>query len=215
MGSSLNDFDTHIRLAHFHQCRGDYQHANDEMNLAREISNISQTALDDMIVNLHEIKWSLLRGQIHPAEKWLKSIGLVNHDNYEKLYGYPKLIAVSTQLISARLNLVQGQLMNSPDKLNLAIRKLDLLIPELIENSLVEKQIEAYILSAFSYHAMGKFDAMITSLKNALRLSEPEGFRQTFIDEGIPMARLLSQYLAATKQIKFQDDFPSRSFVAD
>lgn len=215
MSSPLNDFDTHIRLAHLFHCKADYRHANEEINLARELSSKSQATLDDMIVNLTEVKWSLLRGQILPAQKWLQSIGLTDHSNFDKLNGYPKPIAVSAQLICARLNLVQGQLTNNPEKVALAAGELDQIIRELIDGNLGERLIEAYILSAFTSHELRKTNEMISSLKNALKLAETEEFRQVFIDEGIPMSRLLSLYLTVIKQNKTPEDLLTRGFVAD
>ena len=215
LNSALNNFDTCIHLANLYHCKANYQRANDELNNARKVSTISQATLDDTIVYMYEAKWSLLRGQILPAQKWLQSIGLIDHETVEEPEGLPKPIIESAHLISVRLNLVQGQLTSNPEKFSLASQKINKLIPSLTERKLVERIIEAYILSAFINRELGKNAEMITDLRNALSLAEPEGFRQVFINEGIPMSRLLSQYLAAMKQNKIQNDFPSRGFVAD
>jgi LuxR family maltose regulon positive regulatory protein len=63
----------------------------------------------------------------------------------------------------------------------------------------VSQIIEALALQAIAYEAQGKRDKALTSLEEALSLAEPEGFVRTFIDEGLPMARLL--YEASSRDI--------------
>jgi LuxR family maltose regulon positive regulatory protein len=59
--------------------------------------------------------------------------------------------------------------------------------------------IEALILEALSFQMAGDPGRAGTALARALSLAEPEGYVRNFVDEGVPMARLL--YQAAEKNI--------------
>jgi LuxR family maltose regulon positive regulatory protein len=56
-----------------------------------------------------------------------------------------------------------------------------------------DEQLKAMILQAVALHAHGETDKAVPLLGNALALAEPEGFIRIFVDEGIPMAQLLSE----------------------
>lgn len=53
------------------------------------------------------------------------------------------------------------------------------------------KVIEILALRALAMQATGDSDQAMMSLERALTLAEPEGFIRGFVDEGLPMARLL------------------------
>jgi LuxR family maltose regulon positive regulatory protein len=79
----------------------------------------------------------------------------------------------------------------------------------------MEHKIEANVLLALAYHELENSQKMILHLEAALQIAEPEEYRQVFIDEGIPMSRLLVHYLAYLKQNKHGQESSSRAFVAD
>jgi LuxR family maltose regulon positive regulatory protein len=51
--------------------------------------------------------------------------------------------------------------------------------------------MEILVLQALAYQARGDLPAALTSLEEALTLSEPEGYVRVFLDEGPPMIALL------------------------
>jgi LuxR family maltose regulon positive regulatory protein len=56
--------------------------------------------------------------------------------------------------------------------------------------------IEILVLQALAHEAQGNFPPALVSLERALTLAEPEGYVRIFVDEGLPMARLLSEAAA-------------------
>jgi LuxR family maltose regulon positive regulatory protein len=52
--------------------------------------------------------------------------------------------------------------------------------------------IEIAVVSALAHQAHGNLALALVALERALRLAEPEGYVRIFVDEGPPMARLLS-----------------------
>ncbi|MGB4596001.1 MAG: LuxR C-terminal-related transcriptional regulator [Anaerolineaceae bacterium] len=212
---SFNEFDTHIRMAHLFHCQGNFLQSKNELTLARQLSIASQARLDDMILDLNEVKWVLQRGQISSAQKLMQKLRLDEKTSLRDLRGIPFSMADNALIIIARSLLTQGRLQNDPEKLNLAAEKLNALIPLLVDGGMVEHLIEVYILLSLAYHELGKNDEMLTSMNTALKTAEPEEYRQLFLDEGIPMSQVLIHYLAAQKQNKFGDNLPSKNFVTD
>ena len=52
--------------------------------------------------------------------------------------------------------------------------------------------IEIGVLQALAHQAQGNLAPALVALERALRPAEPEGYVRIFVDEGAPMARLLS-----------------------
>ena len=59
-----------------------------------------------------------------------------------------------------------------------------------------DERLKAIVLEAVAYHAHGKEEQAVGLLEEALALAEPSGFIRTFVDEGHPMADLLSRATA-------------------
>jgi LuxR family maltose regulon positive regulatory protein len=56
--------------------------------------------------------------------------------------------------------------------------------------------IEILVLLAIAHQTRGNIPAALVQLERALTLAEPEGFIRLFVDEGAPMARLLTDAAA-------------------
>ena len=52
--------------------------------------------------------------------------------------------------------------------------------------------IEILVLQALAHEAQGNIPLALAPLERALALAEPEGYVRIFVDEGLPMAHLLS-----------------------
>lgn len=59
-----------------------------------------------------------------------------------------------------------------------------------------DERLKVMVLQAVAYHAQGSNDKALQVLGEALALAEPGGFIRLFVDEGLPMARLLSEAAA-------------------
>jgi LuxR family maltose regulon positive regulatory protein len=56
-----------------------------------------------------------------------------------------------------------------------------------------DERLKVMVLQAIALHAHGEKDAAAQRLGDALALAEPGGFIRIFVDEGLPMAQLLSE----------------------
>jgi LuxR family maltose regulon positive regulatory protein len=59
-----------------------------------------------------------------------------------------------------------------------------------------DERLKAMVLQAVAHHAHGEKDKAAQLLGEALALAEPGGFIRLFVDEGLPMAQLLSEAAA-------------------
>jgi len=214
--AAINEFDIHLRLATLYSSKGDPVQAQNELLLARELSLTSSSFLDDLILALTDARISLLRGQLSPAQKWEQVLHIDQKFTDSELRGIPPSLQDNIALTTARYNLVQGRLNHDPSQFLAAIAVLNGLLPSLVKGGLVEHQIEANVLLALAYNDLGEERKMLDALKTALRIAEPEEFRQVFIDEGIPMSRLLIQLLSHLKQTsRSESGLPTRAFISD
>jgi LuxR family maltose regulon positive regulatory protein len=60
--------------------------------------------------------------------------------------------------------------------------------------------IEILVLQALALQLEGNAARAVSTLARALSLAEPEGYMRTFVDEGAPMAALLSKVLEAKRR---------------
>ncbi len=63
-------------------------------------------------------------------------------------------------------------------------------------NGWQDERLKVMVLQAIAHHAHGEKDKAVQLLGDALAVAEPEGFVRIFIDEGLPMAHLLSDAAA-------------------
>ena len=94
-------------------------------------------------------------------------------------------------LIFARLLLAQGRAESSQDKLNEVVQLLEMVEETAVTAKRFARVMEAQMLRALAYAALGKSEAAIELITTALELANREGYRRLFVAEGSPMANLL------------------------
>ena len=89
-------------------------------------------------------------------------------------------------LSKARVSLAQGD----PSA---ALMVLEPLHQQVETMGWADERLKVMVLQALALHANNEKDKAVQVLGDALALAEPEGFIRIFVDEGIPMAQLLSE----------------------
>ncbi len=89
----------------------------------------------------------------------------------------------------ARVHLAKGETGD-------AITSLGPLRQQAEAKGLADERLKIMVLQAIAYHAHGKNEEAVPLLGDALVLAEPGGFIRIFVDEGLPMAELLSEAAA-------------------
>jgi LuxR family maltose regulon positive regulatory protein len=98
------------------------------------------------------------------------------------------------QLTRARVFIMRSRVTPSAQDLSGLQPVLDFLDAQLqiVEmHGWVEWMINTLIVQALAFQAQGREDQALKALERALTLAEPEGYTRIFLDEGLPMARLL------------------------
>jgi LuxR family maltose regulon positive regulatory protein len=89
----------------------------------------------------------------------------------------------------ARVRLAQGDT-------STALAALEPLRQQAEAKGWADERLEVMVLQAVAQHVHGEKDKAVQLLGEALALAEPGGFIRIFVDEGIPMAQLLSEAAA-------------------
>jgi LuxR family maltose regulon positive regulatory protein len=90
---------------------------------------------------------------------------------------------------------VVARILLAQDRLAEAANLLQRLLLGADEGGYTSRAIEILLLQSLVYQAMGNPDRSMTSLEKALGLAEEGGFVRIFLDEGLPIARLLYEAL--------------------
>jgi LuxR family transcriptional regulator, maltose regulon positive regulatory protein len=73
-----------------------------------------------------------------------------------------------------------------------------------------DELLKVMVLQAVSYHMLGENSKAFELLGKTLKMAEPEGFIRLFVDEGVHMARLLTEAAEHTKM----SDYTARLLAA-
>jgi LuxR family maltose regulon positive regulatory protein len=211
----LYELDAHLHLAHLLQCQGDFKAANEEFQIARMIADKSESNLDDTMIELQEIHYSIQRGDLDLALAWAQKNHLLEQNISDYTSSLPYSIAASVYLLLSRLLLHLGIREKDPDYFTRSISLIKELLSHFEEMEYGLSIIEAWLLLALLYQETGEMDLMIPAIQKALALAEPEKIRQIFLDEGLASSRLLTHFLAYQKKNKLTASLPTRDFVTD
>jgi len=87
----------------------------------------------------------------------------------------------------------QARIHLAEDDPSAALAALDPLRQQMEASNWEDERLRVMVLQALARHAHGEKDEALRVLGDALAMAEPGGFIRIFVDEGIPMARLLSE----------------------
>jgi LuxR family maltose regulon positive regulatory protein len=118
-------------------------------------------------------------GQALEAARWLEQRGLKVED--EPDYSKEREYLLLERVLLAR---------NEPDK---ALVLVERLCARAEKEGRIESLMEARVLQSLVLNAIGEQPQAMLALTRALELAEPEGYIRLFVDEGVPMLRLLRQ----------------------
>jgi LuxR family maltose regulon positive regulatory protein len=135
----------------------------------------------------------LAQGDLIAAVRWAQTSGLRADGelNYPREEEYLTLVRVLT---------AHGQEDPSGRHLDDALGLLDRLVRAAEDGGRMDSVIEILVLRALALRKRGDSSDTLVTLQRALVLAEPEGYVRVFVDEGEPMAALLSEFLNAWRK---------------
>ncbi len=103
-------------------------------------------------------------------------------------------IAAAAQLVQAHdLPLSQARVLLAQGDMSAALAVLASWRQQVEAKAWADEQLKVMVLQALAYQAQGAMDEAVQQLTTALTMAEPGGFIRLFVDEGRPMAALLSK----------------------
>jgi LuxR family maltose regulon positive regulatory protein len=123
------------------------------------------------------------------ALDWAQKQGLSTDDNLSYLREFEHITL-------ARILLAQYKSDYAVRSILEVMGLLERLLKAAEEGGRTGSAIEILVLQALAHQAQGDIPAALMPLHRALKLAEPEGYIRKFLDEGPPMAQLLSEAVA-------------------
>ena len=186
--------DGYIALSRLKQAQSDAQGA---FEAVREADRLAQgSSVSRTIVTAAAWKARLHLASGEPAAATLEQ------ERAAGASGVPTFVRELERTILARLLIARGE----QDE---ALRLLEKLREEAEAAGRTGSAIEILTLQALALWKGGKKERVMSTLGHALSLAEPEGYVRTFVDEGPPMAALLSEVLEAQQRGRLDPPIPA------
>jgi LuxR family maltose regulon positive regulatory protein len=201
--SFLAALDSYANLAMLRQASGDEVGALQILEEAMEIARRSDfTEVDDWLVKLVRARLSIAQGKMAEAWRWAEEFGFDRTGQFDDSTGEEDQSLTDRQRKYERV--VFARLLLAEDQPERALAQLQLCLPLLERRGRIRAVIEVQALTALALQAMGRDQAALRATSQALRLAQPGDFRRLFLEEGLPMARLLSKL---QNRLKEYNDF--------
>jgi LuxR family maltose regulon positive regulatory protein len=204
--------EAHLGLAHISYEWNDMdaalQHGQRSVQLARQIENTDRFISCEVFL----ARLKLAQGDVADAAAILAKAGqLVRQHNF--MHQLPEVAAAQVLVLLRQGNLAAAahlaqthELQSSLARVHLAqgdtaaaMAALEPMRRQAEAKGWEDERLKVMVLQAVALHEHGDIDMAVQLLGDALLLAEPGGFIRIFVDEGIPMAGLLTE--AATRGI--------------
>jgi LuxR family maltose regulon positive regulatory protein len=179
-------------LARTRQVMGDGEGAGTAMNMALRLVQGHAYGYLSSAIPAHQARLFLAQGQLHLAIAWARDYQQLEPSEFAR--DFEELTLARVLLAKPEIAAARGLLSNLQTAAEARARRSSLL--------------EILLLNSLAYRLEGNEAAALKSLEEALTHAEPEGYVRTFVDEGEPLADLLSA--TAKKGVG-----PGRSIAAD
>ena len=126
----------------------------------------------------------LAQGRLGEALRWARERGLSAHDDLSYLQE-------CEHITLARVLIAQYKSGREEHSILEAMGLLERILAAAEAGGRIGRVIEILVLQALAHEAQGDRPPALVPLERALTLAEPEGYVRVFVDEGLPMARLL------------------------
>jgi LuxR family transcriptional regulator, maltose regulon positive regulatory protein len=177
-----------VAMARIREAKGDLKGALELLDEAEHLY------VSDFHPNVRPIAASkarvwVMQGRLGEALDWARERGLSAHDDLGYLREFEHITL-------ARVLLARYKSDREERSMHETTGLLERLLKAAEEGERMGSVIEVLVLQALAHEAQGDIPAALVPLERALALAGPEGYVQIFVDEGMPMAQLLSEAAA-------------------
>lgn len=178
----------YVALARIKEAQGDLDGALDLLDEA-EIQYVESPDPDVRPIAALKTRVWVAQGRLAEALGWAREQGLSDHDDLSYLREFEHITL-------ARVLLARYKSDREERSIHEAMGLLKRLLKAAEEGGRMGSVIEILVLQALAHEAQGDSPSALAPLERALTLAEPEGYVRIFVDEGRPMAGLLSEAVA-------------------
>jgi LuxR family maltose regulon positive regulatory protein len=169
----------YLTLARLKRAQGDVEGAAQALDVLRELEGMPLSPQGAALLAASQALFHARQGELGAASRWAAGCDIDPQ-------GEIPLAREAEAILLARVWMTQGRLAGAGQ---LLVR----LRAAAQEGGRTGRLIEILVLQARVLHAQGQTGEALQALCQALLLAEPEGWVRTFVDEGAPLAHLLSE----------------------
>src|SRR5918994_274558 len=178
----------YVAMARIKEAQGDLDAALDLLDEA-ERQYVESPDPDVRPVAALKTRVWVAQGRLTEALGWTRERGLPADDDLSYLREFEHITL-------ARVLLARYKSDREERYIHKAMGLLECLLQAAEERGRMGSVIEILMLQALAHEAQGDSSTALVPLERALSLAEPEGYVRVFVDEGRPMAQLLSEAAA-------------------
>jgi len=178
----------YIAQARLHETKGDLDGALDLLEEAERRFVRTPVPIIRPIAAL-KTRIRIAQGKIAEALDWVLARDLSVDDDISYMHEFEHMTLARVLIAQEKRGLVDGSIHDAQGLLERLLQAAE-------EGGRKGSVIEILVLQALAHEVQGNFAPALVSLERALTLAEPEGYVRTFVDEGLPMAKLLSEAAA-------------------
>jgi LuxR family maltose regulon positive regulatory protein len=182
-GLPENRYRWRVAMARILEAQGDLDGALDLLDEAERLYVRGYFPNVRPIAALKTRVW-VRQGRLAEALGWAREQGLSAHDDLSYLREFEHITL-------ARVLLARYKSDREERSVHETMGLLERLLKAALEGGRMGSVIEILVLQALAHEAQGDSPSALVPLERALTLAEPEGYARVFVDEGLPMARLL------------------------
>ena len=187
-GFPQNRYRWRVAMARIREAKGDLDGALDLLDKAERLYMSDFSPNVRPVAALKARVW-IAQGRLGETLGWTRERGLSAHDDLSYLREFEHITL-------ARVLLARYKSEREERPIQEAMELLERLLQSAEEGGRMGSVIEILLLQALAHEAQGDSPSALVPLERALMLAEPEGYVRVFVDEGIPMARLLYEALS-------------------
>jgi len=148
-------------------------------NLGRQMSQPIYLYFRSIYTTVDQIRLWLVSKDLDHATQWVKELDL--------------LVQPGTPFAHEREEVARVRLLLATSEPTVALQRLEPVLERVTTGQRWHHVIEIRLLQALAYQMCDEEIQALSALSEAVRLAEPEGYIRCFVDEGAPMAALLSR----------------------
>jgi LuxR family maltose regulon positive regulatory protein len=181
----------HLARARLEAARGNLESALNVLDEAKRVY-VRNPVPDMCPVEALKVRIYLRQGKLTKALDWARERGLSVDDELTYLREFEHITLARILIADYQSNRAD----RSTQSMREAMQLLRRLLKAAEEGGRMGSVIEILLLQSLGHSAQNNIPLALASLERALILAEPQGYCRIFVDEGLPMANLMSEAAA-------------------